>query len=57
MGEAPSVGAGTPKLLELDKKDVDAVRTFLPEKSLAGRRRFSRSLCLSLDSLARSTSG
>jgi hypothetical protein len=34
MGEAPSVGAGTPKLLELDKKDVEAVRSFLPGKVL-----------------------
>jgi hypothetical protein len=34
MGEAPGVAAGTPKLLELDKKDVEAVRSFLPGKVL-----------------------
>jgi hypothetical protein len=34
MGEAPGVATGTPKLLELDKKDVEAVRSFLPGKVL-----------------------
>ena len=34
MSEAPTVAAGTPKLLELDKKDVEAVRSFLPGKVL-----------------------
>ena len=34
MNEAPTVAAGTPKLLELDKKDVEAVRSFLPGKVL-----------------------
>jgi chloramphenicol 3-O-phosphotransferase len=34
MGEAPSVAASTPKLLELDKRDVEAVRSFLPGKVL-----------------------
>ena len=34
MSEAPTVAAGSPKLLELDKKDVEAVRSFLPGKVL-----------------------
>jgi hypothetical protein len=34
MNDAPSVGAGMPKLLELDKRDVEAVRSFLPGKIL-----------------------
>ena len=34
MGDAPAVTAGTPKLLELDKQDVEAVRSFLPGKVL-----------------------
>jgi len=34
MGEASSVAAGAPKLLELDKEDVKAVRSFLPGKVL-----------------------
>jgi hypothetical protein len=34
MGEAPGVAAGTQKMLELDKKDVEAVGSFLPGKVL-----------------------
>ena len=34
MNEAPTVAAGSPKLLELDKRDVEAVRSFLPGKVL-----------------------
>jgi hypothetical protein len=34
MGDTPSAGAHTPKLLELDKEDVEAVRSFLPGKVL-----------------------
>ncbi len=34
MGEASTVAAGSPKLLELDKADVQAVRSFLPGKVL-----------------------
>ncbi len=34
MGEASSVAPGSPKLLELDEKDVEAVRSFLPGKVL-----------------------
>ena len=30
MGHAPSVATGSPKLLELDKEDVKAIRRFLP---------------------------
>ena len=33
MSDAATVAAGSPKLLELDKKDVEAVRSFLPGKS------------------------
>jgi hypothetical protein len=34
MGEAPTAAVGSPKLLELDKRDVEAVRSFLPGKVL-----------------------
>ena len=34
MGDAPTVAAVSPKLLELDKEDVNAVRSFLPGKIL-----------------------
>jgi hypothetical protein len=34
VNEAPTVAAGSPKLLELDKRDVEAVRSFLPGKVL-----------------------
>ena len=34
MGEASTLTAGSPKLLELDKADVQAVRSFLPGKVL-----------------------
>jgi Leucine-rich repeat (LRR) protein len=34
MGDAPTAAAATPKLLELDKEDVKAVRSFLPGKVL-----------------------
>ena len=34
MGEATTLTAGSPKLLELDKADVQAVRSFLPGKVL-----------------------
>ena len=34
MGDAPTVAAVSPKLLELDKEDVNAVRSFLPGRIL-----------------------
>ena len=34
MGDAPAAPAISPKLLELDREDVKAVRTFLPGKVL-----------------------
>jgi hypothetical protein len=34
MGDAATAAAGSPKLLELDKEDVKAVRSFLPGKVL-----------------------
>ena len=34
MGQASTAAAGSAKLLELDKKDVEAVRSFLPGKVL-----------------------
>src|SRR5580692_1846260 len=34
MGDAPTVAAVSPKLLELDKEDVNAIRSFLPGKIL-----------------------
>jgi hypothetical protein len=40
MGEAPAAPAISPKLLELDKEDVKAVRSFLPGKVLGRTVRF-----------------
>ena len=34
MGDAPTVAAVSPKLLELDKEDVNAIRSFLPGRIL-----------------------
>ena len=34
MGDAPTVAAISPKLLELNKEDVNAVRSFLPGRIL-----------------------